>query len=184
VDIKTKQPVEAGKSGLVVITDLNNFSMPRLRYEIGDVAALSAEKCTCGRTLPLLDKIEGREDDIFVAENGSFVHGVYFANLARSYPGIQQFQIIQHSPREITLKVVKSRMFQESEMSKYLGAIRNTMGKVNITLEYVTHIEASASGKTRYTKREFALCGQNSPPIETSPFSGQIFSASPNAKRC
>jgi phenylacetate-CoA ligase len=157
VDYVTKQPVEAGKSGLVVITDLNNFSMPRLRYQIGDVAALSSEKCACGRTLPILDKIEGREDDIFIAENGSYVHGVYFANLARSYPSIQQFQIIQHAREDITLKVIKSSTFKELEMQQYIQAIQNTMGKVKIKLEYVDHIEASASGKTRYSKREFAI---------------------------
>jgi phenylacetate-CoA ligase len=157
VDIATKKPVETGKSGLVVITDLNNFSMPRLRYQIGDIAALSGEKCPCGRTLPVLDKIEGREDDIFIAENGSYVHGVYFANLARSYPSIQQFQIIQHTREDITLKVIKSNLFKESEMQQYIREIQNTMGKVNIKLEYVDHIEASASGKTRYSKREFAI---------------------------
>lgn len=157
VDIATKKPVETGKSGLVVITDLNNFSMPRLRYQIGDVAALSAEKCACGRTLPVLDKIEGREDDIFIAENGSYVHGVYFANLARSYPSIQQFQIIQHTREDITLKVIQSSGFKESEMQQYMNAILNTMGKVKIKLEYVDHLEASASGKTRYSKREFAI---------------------------
>ncbi len=157
VDFATKKPVEPGKSGLVVITDLNNFSMPRLRYQIGDVAAQSAEKCVCGRTLPVLDKIEGREDDIFIAENGSYVHGVYFANLARSYPSIQQFQIIQHTREDITLKVIKSSGFKDTEMQQYMDAIQNTMGKVKIRLEYVDHIEASASGKTRYSKREFAI---------------------------
>ena len=157
VDIATKKPVEPGKSGLVVITDLNNFSMPRLRYQIGDIAALSEEKCTCGRTLPILDKIEGREDDIFIAENGSYVHGVYFANLARSYPSIQQFQIIQHSRESITLKVVKSSGFQQAEMDRYIDAIQSTMGKVNIRVEYVDSIPPSASVKTRYSKREFAI---------------------------
>ena len=128
VDYATKQPVETGKSGLVVITDLNNFSMPRLRYQIGDVAALSSEKCACGRTLPILDKIEGREDDIFIAENGSYVHGVYFANLARSYPSIQQFQIIQHAREDITLKVIKSSTFKNGDAAVH-PAIQ-TMGKV------------------------------------------------------
>ena len=56
LDIQTNQPVEPGKPGLVVITDLNNFSMPRLDIRLGDVAALSKEGCECGRTLPLLRK--------------------------------------------------------------------------------------------------------------------------------
>ena len=60
LDIQTNQPVEPGKPGLVVITDLNNFSMPRLRYKLGDVAALS--KRVVNAVEPsLIEKIEGRK---------------------------------------------------------------------------------------------------------------------------
>lgn len=157
LDIETRKPVEPGKSGLVVITDLNNFSMPRLRYLLGDVAALSAESCKCGRNLPLIEKIQGREDDIFVSLNGNYVHAVYFCNLARSYPSIRQFQIIQQTRRDMLLKIIKSDSFKENEVQSYINEIYKLMGPVNIKVEYTDMIEPTASGKIRYSKREFPI---------------------------
>ncbi|HZK26843.1 MAG TPA: phenylacetate--CoA ligase family protein [Thermoclostridium sp.] len=157
LDIDTNQPVEPGESGLVVITDLNNFSMPRLRYKLGDVAALSENICECGRTLPLIEKIEGREDDIFIALNGNYVHAVYFCNLARSYPSIMQFQIIQQSRQDILLRIIKSDTFKESEIQTYIDEIYKLMGPVNVKVEYTDTIEPTASGKIRYSKRDFPI---------------------------
>jgi len=131
--------------------------MPRLRYQLGDVAVLSSEKCSCGVNLPLMEKIEGREDDIFVASNGSYVHGVYFCNLARSYPSIKQFQIIQKTLQDVSLRIIKSDSFKEDEVRYYMDEIYKTMGRINIHLEYVDHIEPAASGKIRYSKREFPI---------------------------
>lgn len=157
LDIETRKKVEYGKSGLVVITDLNNFSMPRIRYLLGDIAALSEEDCDCGRFLPVIEKIEGREDDIFVSLNGNYVHAVYFCNLARSYPSIRQFQIIQKTRTCMLLRIIKSDKFKESEIKSYINEIHKLMGPVNIEVEYTDIIEPSASGKIRYSKREFPI---------------------------
>lgn len=87
------------------MTDLNNFSMPRLRYQLGDVAAIGAQPCTCGLTLPVMEKIQGREDDTFVSLEGSFIHGHFFNHIARNLDGIKQFQIIQHEKSRLSLKI-------------------------------------------------------------------------------
>ncbi len=157
LDIETRNPVEPGENGIVVITDLNNYSMPRLRYQLGDIAAFSKEKCSCGITLPLIEKIEGREDDIFVALDGSYVHAVYFCNLARSFPAIKQFQITQHTRNDVTLQIVKSDSFNELEIQAYNHEIYKVMGPINIKVEYVDEIKPSPSGKIRYSKREFPI---------------------------
>jgi len=157
LDIETKKRVGSGQTGLVVVTDLNNYSMPRIRYLLGDVAALSEEDCNCGRSLPVIEKIEGREDDIFISLNGNYVHGVYFCNLARNYSSIRQFQVIQKTRSDILLKIIKSDNFNESEIQSYINEIHKIMGPVNIKVEYTDIIEPTASGKIRYSKREFPI---------------------------
>ncbi|HEY8500334.1 MAG TPA: phenylacetate--CoA ligase family protein [Clostridia bacterium] len=157
VGIETKKPVKPGQSGLVIITDLNNYSMPRLRYQLGDIAALSDSGCGCGINLPLIENVEGREDDIFVSLDGNYVHAVYFCNLARSYPSIKQFQIIQKTRHDLLLRIIKSESFIESEIMTYINEIYKVMGRINIDIEYVDAIEPAASGKIRYSKREFPL---------------------------
>jgi phenylacetate-CoA ligase len=51
-----------GTVGRVVVTTLQNFAMPLVRYDIGDLAEVGAP-CPCGRGLPVLTRIAGRVRD-------------------------------------------------------------------------------------------------------------------------
>lgn len=53
------QPVPSGEAGRVVLTTLQNFQNPMIRYEVGDIATGSLEPCRCGRGLPVLDRVMG-----------------------------------------------------------------------------------------------------------------------------
>ena len=48
-----------GTVGRVVVTTLQNFAMPLVRYDIGDLAEV-VDPCPCGRGLPVLGRILGR----------------------------------------------------------------------------------------------------------------------------
>ena len=75
---ENNRPVEVGQEGKVVITNLFNYSMPLIRYEIGDTAVLGPEKCTCGNPLPTLEEVTGRVMDRFLLEDGTVIPGQYF----------------------------------------------------------------------------------------------------------
>ena len=62
-------PSTPGRAGRVVLTDLHNFAMPLVRYEIGDYAEAGAP-CACGRGLPVLSRIAGRLRHMLVAPDG------------------------------------------------------------------------------------------------------------------
>jgi phenylacetate-CoA ligase len=157
VDVKTLKPLDAGSPGLLLVTDLNNFSMPRLRYQLGDIAALSGEKCSCGITLPIMDKIQGREDDMFVSAKGAFIHGHYFNHIARNLHSIKQFQIRQHTRDKLSLKIIRSANCDDGEIHFFLNEIHKAMGDVELNMEFVERIPVSPSGKLRYAIREFPL---------------------------
>lgn len=159
VDPITKEPVAPGKPGLLLVTDLYNYVMPRLRYELGDIVQLSAEPCSCGISYPVLDRIEGREDDMFLSRHGHYVHGHYFNHIMRNLEGFHTFQIIQHAPDRVSLKLVKRPdKYNAAEEEQLLAGIRNTLGEdVEIRVEYPEQIPPSASGKFRYAIREFPL---------------------------
>jgi phenylacetate-CoA ligase len=162
VDLETLEPVPVGQRGLLLVTDLHNRVMPRLRYQLGDVAALSPDTCTCGMGLPLLAAIEGREDDTFVAQDGTFIHGHYFNHLMRNLTGFRTFQIIQHSRDRVTVKLVKHESrYRPEEERTFLDGIRRALGNgVEIRTEYVDDIPRGPSGKLRYAIREFSLRGE------------------------
>jgi len=65
-----------GESGEVVISDLTNRSTVLLNYRLGDRAAALPEPCDCGRTLPLLSYVEGRNEEWAVGSNGRPIHVV------------------------------------------------------------------------------------------------------------
>ena len=159
VDLKTLEPLPPGEKGLLLVTDLHNRVMPRLRYQLGDVAALSADTCTCGMGLPLLASIEGREDDTFVARDGTLIHGHYFNHLMRNLNGFNGFQIIQHSPDRVTVKLVKrGDLYRPEEEQAFLDGVRRALGEdIELHKEYVDDIPRGPSGKVRYAIREFDL---------------------------
>lgn len=159
VDLETLEPLPPGKPGLLLVSDLHNRVMPRLRYQLGDVAALSGDTCSCGIGLPLLAGIEGREDDTFVALDGTFIHGHYFNHMMRNLAGFRGFQIIQHSPERVSVKLVKHpSLYKPEEEQSFLDGIRRALGEaIELQVEHVEDIPRSSSGKLRYAIREFKL---------------------------
>lgn len=103
LDPVTYEPVPNGQSGVLAITDLTNYVQPRLRYMLGDMGTLSTEECCCGRRLPLLTHIDGREDDLLIGPNGTLVHGNIIGQLLRPLDGLRAFQFRQHAADRATL---------------------------------------------------------------------------------
>lgn len=153
----TFEPLPTGESGVLLITDLNNYSMPRLRYEVGDRAALSDDLCECGKNLPLLKKIDGREDDVFVTGDGKFVHGHLFSHIARAIDAIEKFQIIQESLFEVNVSIIVTEGHKEEEVKIFIEKIKELLPKANVHVKIVDEIPPSKSGKFRYSIRKFQL---------------------------
>src|SRR6185436_9202776 len=63
--------VPEGEPGRVVLTSFYNFAMPLIRYAVGDLAVAAHGPCPCGRTLPRLATILGRQRNIFTFPDGS-----------------------------------------------------------------------------------------------------------------
>lgn len=165
VDPITHMPLNNGHAGALLVTDLHNTVMPRLRYQIGDVVALSDSACSCNLPFPLLASIDGREDDMFLSRNGQYVHGHYFNHIVRNMDSFRTFQIVQHEPERLSLRLVKEpERFLPADEAKLLAGIRAALGQVSIHVSYVETIPPASSGKTRYAIREFPLT--SAPPLE------------------
>ena len=99
------KPVKPGEEGRLLITTLHNYSMPLLRYEIGDVA-VQGSGCDCGEQSPTLEKMMGRVSDYFVRKDGVMVHGQKFTRLFYYKDWIAQFQVLQKSVDEFEIYYV------------------------------------------------------------------------------
>ncbi|MEZ4307521.1 MAG: glycosyltransferase [Polyangiaceae bacterium] len=95
--LKDGRPARAGETGEVVITDLNNFCMPFLRYRIGDLAvAMEGGECACGRGAPRIGAVEGRVQSIIVGTDGQYLPGTFFAHYLKELEhAIRRYQVVQ-----------------------------------------------------------------------------------------
>lgn len=91
------RPCEEGEKGEVVVTDLDNFGMPLIRYKIGDFARWGAvdEARAAGYPFPVLASVDGRTLDVVRTPSGRRVGGTYWTLLLRSRPGMKKIQVVQ-----------------------------------------------------------------------------------------
>jgi len=149
--LKDGRPAPPGQIGEIVITNLENFGMPLIRYRMEDLGALRQDRCRCGRGLPLLDGLEGRVYDVIRCPNGSVQTGTFFCKLTRSIPGIREFQVIQESLNKIRIKLVTNDYFQSSSTNSLAQTIKQYCGAtMEIDFDLVETIAPLKSGKRRY----------------------------------
>ena len=138
--------------GEILITQLNNYAMPFIRYRIGDIGRLSEDICPCGNQLPVLAELLGRSTATFRTRNGTLVHGGYFTQLFYNIEGVSQFQLIQDSFDKCTLKLVSNEKWTERTCKKTIEMIQGKLGTdVSVDVVYVENIPLSRSGKREYT---------------------------------
>ncbi len=65
-DLETGEIIhEPGRKGKMVVTTLNRYAQPCIRFDVKDIIQWNAHQCDCGRTYRLLDGgVMGRADDI------------------------------------------------------------------------------------------------------------------------
>jgi phenylacetate-CoA ligase len=163
--LKDGRRAEPGEMGEVVITDLNNFCMPFIRYRVGDLAvAMDNSKASpCGRGLSRIGQIEGRVQAIIVGTNGNYVPGTFFAHLFKDYDHIvAQYQVVQEKLGAITLKIVKAQRFNLEGFQEILDQLHHFLGKdMEITVEHVDLIPLGRTGKRQGAISKLGIDWQN-----------------------
>lgn len=145
------KPVGPEQIGEIVITDLDNFGFPLIRYKMKDMCILSDRMCSCGRGLPLIKSIEGRSFDIIVTPRGNRIGGTFWTIALRSVQGVKAFQIIQNNISSITLKIVKTPSYSVQTEHKIIQMITEKCGdEIKIDIHYVDAIPLTKSGKRRF----------------------------------
>lgn len=144
------QECAKGEVGRVVVTPLHNFAMPLLRYDIGDYAE-AGEACPCGRGLPVLKRIIGREQGMLTLPSGEKMTTLLGSKDIKKLLGlapIRQYQFIQKDYQTIEVRLASKRDLtakEEKNITKWLTAKYGCPFKVKFT--YQDEIAKDPSGK-------------------------------------
>lgn len=143
---------KSGKSGNVCVTLLTNYSMPLIRYSIGDIAEWSKEST---RTRPKLKRILGRSVSFIKMKNGGKIDGEYFTHLFYFKSWIKKFQIIQKSYTKLLIKVVLDGKERVKEKDEIEDGIKKVLGdEISIEWKYCKDIKPLKNGKYSYVYSE------------------------------
>jgi phenylacetate-CoA ligase len=151
--------VVPGEVGSIVVTDLTNYAMPFVRYEIGDMGVFSDEFCPCGRSLPLMRKLVGRTSEVLVSATGRFMFGDLFHLYTRFYDltRVKQYQIIQENPNKIVVNLIPEKDYSKKDTEVIRKGILSLMGDMDVEIRLVEKIPKSSSGKVQAVIRKFPI---------------------------
>jgi phenylacetate-CoA ligase len=141
-------PGEAG--GELVLTNLESYALPIIRYRSGDLGALDPAPCACGRGLPRLARVEGRRTDFLVTPSGKLMHALAVIYVLREIPGLREFQVIQEALDHVRVRVVPTGELSVAARAAIITGVGGLFeGRARVEVEATASV-ASASGKHRY----------------------------------
>lgn len=147
--------VDGGVSGKVIITDLDNYAMPLIRYENSDLAQWSGAICSCGRGLPVLRQIEGRVYEMLTVPGGKKIHGGFFDEIYIEMKfgdryAIHDLRVVQEDMYNYNLEFVMEGEFHEEDIKMLKRKYRQYLGNVNVEVVYVGSIPPTKTGKKMF----------------------------------
>lgn len=146
-------PVPKGEYGRTLLTNLEDTVFPLIRYENGDRGRWLNGQCTCGRTLPMIDSVKGRESESFVLPSGKTINGEFLTTIFDSDPDlVSGFRVVQHKDLNMTIEYIPAG--DESEIKGLIQSFAKRFdNEVKVDAKCVQFIPHDR-GKLRFVIRE------------------------------
>ncbi len=151
----------ADEPGDIVVTTLNNWAMPLIRYRLGDYGTLLSEPCACGITLPRMNLLVGKTADRVTTSSRTLVSSYVVDHIAKHLTrngirGIRQFLVEQTGKDDFVLHVVKDDPFDPRSVEIFKEKMTEYFGEsIQTKVSYEKDVPVSASGKRRWFTRSF-----------------------------
>jgi phenylacetate-CoA ligase len=162
------KPCPPGKPGRVLLTNMQSYAMPLIRYEIGDMAEWG-EPCDCGITLPVISKIWGRTRHLITTPDGRKVYLRVYARDLQDIAGLIEYRFVLHQNAVVVAHL------RVSEPSASIAAavtekVQRALGyPYPVRVQFVEKIDWGASWK----QEAFAVSDAPAPSEEALASSGR-----------
>lgn len=144
-----------GEMGHLVATSLYNFAMPLIRYRFNDLVTLG-DSCACGRGLPVISKIHGRENGFFHLADGRPLVPEFSTKRMREITGVSIWQILQTAPSAVTVRLQSASQPSKKQHLTLSHYVRETLGTfVSVEVQIVNKFSTTKGGKFYPTMRAF-----------------------------
>lgn len=147
--VKERAHVSEGEKGEVLITSLYNYTFPLIRYRQGDFGKFSMHKCSCGRGLPLMEEIAGREADFIITSDNKLIPPVVTDTTLGSIKGVLQFKLIQDEDKSLALYLVKKEGSDNDIKFEAVQKLLKIDPHAKVKIVFTKHIERNDGGKFR-----------------------------------
>jgi phenylacetate-CoA ligase len=141
----------------LVLTNLHNYTMPFIRYQLGDIVRPIHAPCGCGRSFRRIEMVEARGSDVVHLPDGNRVSSLYLNAVLARFPSISQFKFIQESPDRLRVLLVDTAELPRESIREAIAEIATVLPGVRAEIERVEHIAPGPTGKFR--RFESALHG-------------------------
>jgi len=146
---KSGNAIPRGETGRILVTDLRNDANPFIRYEIGDLGAMGPDQCVCGLPFPLLDRVEGRLQEVLYTTTGDTLTGIFVPHLLKEFKWIKGFQVVQERLDLIRIRLISDVPPAKPDLEPITRKFHEVLGSgMVIVYDSVAELETSANGKT------------------------------------
>lgn len=120
----------------LLLTSINSFSLPLVRYRVGDVATLGDFGCCpCGSPFPMIRDLTGRTRDLVRLRNGKSVHGVKFNKLFYGFPAVRRYRVVQDADFRLTV-YLDIQDYAEWDASEEKTTLERKLGTIVPDMEF------------------------------------------------
>lgn len=136
--------------GPILVTDLFNYSMPLINYQLGDEIQVIPDNNTHFYNGQIINKVLGRISDVIELENGSVITGPGFTILFKDLP-VEYYNIAKTGVNLITCTIKKLPEYSIEHERIIIDTFKKQVGSESaIDIVYTTNVIYSKSGKRQY----------------------------------
>jgi phenylacetate-CoA ligase len=147
-----------GETGHILVTGLHNFTMPLIRYDIGDLGVQGMDSWYRSYPFSTLKKISGRSSDEFIRKDGTLVHSHFFIRLFYYRPWVEQFCVVQKAHERIEILYVPKQKDvppPEADVQVIEERIRKAMTDgTEVLWREVEEVPKTRAGKRLFVRSE------------------------------
>jgi len=149
VEVDSNQSYYMGphRLGRVLVTHLHSYATPFIRYDIGDLAALSPD-CACGHLGPTLSNVYGRGKNLLKHRDGTVSPFYLGASLIAKLPELKEYRIRQTDLETLVVEVGGRADLNPNEQSTIINLIKKQAGnEFQVKVRVVSEIDWRGSVK-------------------------------------